>query len=131
MVNLQLRKLINHQYETDGEYRTYLEEKYAILEDALLSIFRTNSFINYCYVRKLIKLNSSNYVRYTYYEDFKFDDLVEVIDAFADNRLSFLQHKQKIYQKELEIREKNNKVIPFKKKYKLCHDICNLIFSYL
>ena len=130
MVNLQLRKLYNHEYETNGEYSNYFSEKIRIVSDAILSTLTQNMFLNYCITRGIVRLNDLSY-RYTNYKDFRFDDLIEIIDEFIKQKNLFFRGKQKIYKKELEIRKKNDKVQLFGKKYKLCNDICNVIISFL
>ena len=130
MVNLQLRKLYNHEYDINGEYSNYFNEKIIIASDAILSTLTQNMFLNHCIRRGIVRLNDLSY-RYSDYKDFKFDDLVYIADEFIRQKNLFFCGKQKIYKKELEIRKKNDKVRLFGKKYNSCNDICNIILSFL
>ena len=96
---------------------------------------KNNIFNSYMYILKNeydIKFNSDSYdtfSKYIIYDDYL--DSCSIHYSFEKEIISFFETKNELCKKEKEQRRKYRMIKPFVNHYKICHDIQNIIISFI
>ena len=116
-----IKNLINHNYDDRIHFSNYYNIK-------------NNIFNSYVYIIKnAYDLRNNDYYntfcKYDFYDDYV--DSLQIKNNFENDILSFFTIKKELCKKEKEQRRKYRMIKPFVNHYKICHDIQNIIISFI